>query len=224
MNPDEPDPVETGARALSPEDLAPAAAMAARAFHCDPGTRYLFPTEARRSVVLPAVLRVFIRYGLVAGSVETAGSGIEALAVWLPPPGRRTASAGRMLRAGVLTDVPALRAVESLRMLVLDTYISLFDRKGFAAPHHYLWVLCTDPDRRNHGLGTAVMRPGCERAAADGVPACLETMSESNVRYYERRGYRVMRAGRVPFGGPPVWSLCRDPGAPLHTTKGSRDA
>ena len=43
------------------------------------------------------------------------------------------------------------------------------------------------------------MRPGLERAAADGLPAYLETVTASNVVLYERSGWAV--SATVPVGG-----------------------
>ena len=45
------------------------------------------------------------------------------------------------------------------------------------------------------------------RAAADHVPAFLETGVERNVAYYERFGFRVVDDDDSPLDGPHVWFM-----------------
>ena len=43
-----------------------------------------------------------------------------------------------------------------------------------------------------------------------GVPCCLETSTEENRRFYERRGFE-QAAEIILAGGPDTWWLRRDP-------------
>lgn len=77
-----------------------------------------------------------------------------------------------------------------------------------SAPHWYLGVLATRPDRWGGGLASAVIAPGLVRAEEDGVDCCLETSTLSNRDFYQRRGFT--QAVPVPFdGGPPTWWMTR---------------
>lgn len=80
-----------------------------------------------------------------------------------------------------------------------------------ARPFWYLGVLATHPDVQGRGLATAVMRPGLDRAAADGWDCWLETSTERNRRFYAGRGFTQSRAVDIP-GGPPTWWLRRPHG------------
>jgi hypothetical protein len=50
-------------------------------------------------------------------------------------------------------------------------------------------------------------------AAADraGLPAYLETASDTNVAIYRRLGFEVAREVDLPDGGPRCWLMRRDP-------------
>jgi hypothetical protein len=60
-----------------------------------------------------------------------------------------------------------------------------------STPYWYLGVLGTRPDRAGRRLGRAVMAAGLRRAAADGLPAILETSNPANVEVYRRAGWEV---------------------------------
>lgn len=52
--------------------------------------------------------------------------------------------------------------------------------------------------------------PTIEKADRLGIASCLETSTEENRRFYERRGFE--QAGEIILrGGPDTWWLRRDP-------------
>jgi ribosomal protein S18 acetylase RimI-like enzyme len=78
-------------------------------------------------------------------------------------------------------------------------------------PAWYLDRVGVDPARRGEGIGRALIQFGLIRAAADGLPAYLETATERNVGLYRSLGFRVVTEGDVPGGGPRIWFLRWDP-------------
>lgn len=79
-----------------------------------------------------------------------------------------------------------------------------------AEPHWYLGVLATRPQRQREGLATAVLAPVLDEADRHGLSCCLETSTEGNRRFYERRGFTQATDIVLP-GGPATWWLCRAP-------------
>ncbi|MET8529396.1 GNAT family N-acetyltransferase [Micromonospora sp. NPDC005172] len=71
-------------------------------------------------------------------------------------------------------------------------------------PFWYLGVLGTHPDSAGRGWGRAVMRAGLARAAADGLPAILETSKPANVKLYRRVGWEVVGSLAEPV---PTWIM-----------------
>ena len=92
----------------------------------------------------------------------------------------------------------------------LVTYRKALAATSPADPYWYLGVLATHPARRREGLATAVLAPGLGEADRDGIACCLETSTEANRRFYERRGF-VEQAEVVIPSGPPTWWLRRAP-------------
>jgi len=80
-----------------------------------------------------------------------------------------------------------------------------------ADPYWYLGVLATHPTRQGEGLATAVLTPVLGEADRDGLACCLETSTETNRRFYERRGFIEPTAVELP-AGPPTWWLHRPAG------------
>ncbi len=52
---------------------------------------------------------------------------------------------------------------------------------------------------------------GHEMADKRGLPVYLETFTLPNVRFYERRGYRVIDEHQMATGPYTVWAMRRDP-------------
>ncbi|MFG1884452.1 GNAT family N-acetyltransferase [Micromonospora sp. NPDC049102] len=77
-------------------------------------------------------------------------------------------------------------------------------RQGGAVRDWYLGVLGTHPDSAGRGWGRAVMRAGLARAAADGLPAILETSKPANVELYRRAGWEVVGSLAEPV---PTWVM-----------------
>ncbi len=78
--------------------------------------------------------------------------------------------------------------------------------------HLYLATMGTVPEHQGRGLGAATLAPGLEFADAHDLPACLETSSEANVRFYGSLGFEVVRDWRIAYGaGPQLWLLQRRP-------------
>jgi GNAT superfamily N-acetyltransferase len=79
-----------------------------------------------------------------------------------------------------------------------------------AEPYWYLGVLATQPARQREGLATAVLAPVLDEADRNGIACCLETSTEDNRRFYERRGF-VESTDVVLPAGPRTWWLRRPP-------------
>jgi GNAT superfamily N-acetyltransferase len=78
--------------------------------------------------------------------------------------------------------------------------------------HLYLATTGTTPALQRRGLGRRTLEPGLELADRDGLIACLETSSTSNVRFYEHLGFAVVRHWRIADGaGPDLWTMQREP-------------
>ena len=94
----------------------------------------------------------------------------------------------------------------------LAAYRSAVAAAAPAERYWYLGVLATRPERQREGLASAVLAPVLEQADQVGIACCLETSTETNLRFYEKRGFLETTEVAIA-GGPPTWWLRRPPGA-----------
>ncbi|MFI1992104.1 GNAT family N-acetyltransferase [Actinoplanes sp. NPDC020271] len=165
------------------------------AFTADPVLRWLFPDDATYPVHAAKFFGRLFDKRVHRDSIWIADGGNSA-AIWEPP------SDGTPIPELEL-DVPA-----DVKARV-DAYDHTVHALLPATPYWYLGVLGTHPDHHGRRLGHALMAEGLERAAADGVPAILETATEGNVGMYERAGWEVIASATDPL---PFWVLRQDHG------------
>jgi ribosomal protein S18 acetylase RimI-like enzyme len=178
------------------------------AFESDPAFRYFFPDDAdyRRHA------GKFVGY-LFAKRVSRQTvwviDGGAAVAMWDPPAAAtvdhgalRQRQAGQSLVAAPAQPTLDLPAATIARITAYDSDIHAALPSG---PHWYLGLLATHPDFAGRRWGRTVMNPGLERAAADRLPAYLETSNPYNVGLYRRAGWEV--AGSRTAQGVKIWIM-----------------
>lgn len=150
------------------------------AFVNDPVLRYMFPDDATYPRYADAFFGRLFDKRVRKGTIWTIGRG-ASVAMWDAP------VAGHEPPDDTLTaQLPA----DALAR------VNAYDHAVHAAlpttPFWYLGVLGTHPDHAGRRWGHAVMRAGLHRAAADGLPAILETSNPANVEVYRRAGWEVV--------------------------------
>lgn len=179
-----------------------------RAFLDYPLMRYAMPDDARRlratTSLYGAILSDCLSHGEVFGT-----AGCAAVACWLPP-GTTVPGLARQLRAGIAA-LPFRFGVRGLRRLLDYDRVAVELHHRYAPePHWYLAAIGVDTDRQRQGLGSRLLEPQLARADREGIPCYLDTHRESNVRLYERHGFRVTWEGPAPGHPVTVWSMRRD--------------
>jgi ribosomal protein S18 acetylase RimI-like enzyme len=74
-----------------------------------------------------------------------------------------------------------------------------------STPHWYISVLATHPRAAGRRFGHSAMQAGLRAAAADGMPAYLETANPTNVAMYRRAGWEVTAQVQLP--DLPIWIM-----------------
>jgi ribosomal protein S18 acetylase RimI-like enzyme len=159
------------------------------AFADDPALRYMFPADDEYRAGAAAFFGHLFDIRVAAGSIWVVDGG-SAVAMWEAPGNVAEGSLDDVLPGDALRRVTAYnRAVHAIMP---------------AGPYWYLGVLGTHPDSRGRRWGHAVMTQGLKRAAADGLPAVLETTTPGNVEMYRRAGWEVVAALEAPV---PTWVM-----------------
>jgi ribosomal protein S18 acetylase RimI-like enzyme len=191
-------------------DVVPVCAMLARAFDDDPIATFLMPSNRRRPFGLRAFFRIqmttdFLPFGGVYTTDDHAGA-----AMWAPPGKPMPAKLKELW--SVLPVLPYVAGRNFSRSLRFLAKIEAMHPKE---PHWYLATLGTEPARQGQGVGSALLQPVLDRCDAEGTRAYLESSKEKNIPFYRRHGFEV--TGEVKLaGGPPLWTMWRDPRPPAH--------
>ncbi len=191
----------SGVRVATLADLGRIARTATRAFADDPLFRWFFPDAEAYDTAAPNLFgylaKKSVSFGATYVTPDAAAIGIYQL------PGRPEPEP-----SGESEDAPAPPPE------LVEKFTALGELMAANTPpelHWYLNVLATHPDWQRQGLGTAIIGPVAERCADEGLPLYLETQTASNVAYYGHLGFTVRSEWDVPFGGPHMWGMIREP-------------
>lgn len=182
-----------------------ALATVVAAFGTDPLLRWVWPDDDRYAGCAPGFFGLLLDLRLDSGEVWVA-DGAAAVAMWDPPGGLYRPPPEERWAAVQAGFTPGERAAWA-------AYDASMSVPAAAGPHWYLGVLATAPARQGSGLGRAVTAPMLSAADRAGVPAYLETASETNVAIYRRLGFEVEREVDMPDAGPRCWLMRRSPQA-----------
>jgi GNAT superfamily N-acetyltransferase len=207
------EPAAANVRRLKRRDIENLIALYRRAFWDDPAIEFILPDERTRGRILDAYMRMMIRLGFAEGLAQTIDGedGLRCGSVWIAP-GKAPVGIVPMVRAGFLQLIAGTRNVTSLRkFFALSARIEKMHKKDVQEAHWYLAVLAVDPPQQGKGFGGLVLGPELEEADRRGLPCYVETSKSRNVTFYEKQGFVVNKEIAIPMGGPPLWTLIRQP-------------
>jgi ribosomal protein S18 acetylase RimI-like enzyme len=192
---------------LRPDQLGEAAAVLARAFQDDPAWSWVIPNPHRRATLLPWLFKV--GFEVTDADVWTTPGVVHGAARWMPP-GRPGMRLGPALVALVTTPLRLRDA--TTRFLAYGRAVENMRSRAARGPHWYLAGIGVEPALQRQGIGTALMQPGLEGAARDGLPVVLLTNSATNLPFYRQHGFEVaFEADEGPAGAPHAWAMIRRP-------------
>ncbi|MET7946598.1 GNAT family N-acetyltransferase [Micromonospora sp. NPDC005324] len=189
----------------TPADRATVVDTLVAAFVKDPILRSLFPDEETYPRYAAAFFGHLFDRRVHRKSIWTIGGG-ASVALWDPPTGQPAAGTAAVPAAA--HGVPEVSPYPPDVLARVQGYDDVVHDALPAFPFWYLGVLGTHPDSAGRGWGRAVMRAGLDRAAADGLPAILETSNPGNVELYRRAGWEVMSFLPEPV---PTWLMQQPP-------------
>lgn len=192
-------PVRVGG--IADRDAAVATIVAA--FASDPLVTWLFRGD-RYQPGATAFFACLYDMRLGGGEIRVTDD-LAAVSLWTPPGGYREATEERQARWEVFE-----REAESAEAERFAQFVAALDEHGELPDCWQLGVLGTHPARQGEGLGSSVVTPLLEVADADGLPVHLETAIETNIGFYQRFGFEVLRVLDVP-DGPRIWEMWREP-------------
>jgi ribosomal protein S18 acetylase RimI-like enzyme len=198
----------TEVRPATVHDVEPLAAMLARAFAHDPFYAYLAGDAPERAERMRQGWLGILRHASDGLSTTFTTDDHAGAAIWHPP-GYSGASF-----IGSLRLMPSVARLSGgfRRLREIAHAISALERRRahhVPGPHYYLSALGVEPERQGEGIGTSLLAPVLERAAAESVPAYLETATARNVLLYERLGFEVVEELTLPRTDVHGWLMLR---------------
>lgn len=195
-------------RQLHVEQIDTAAASLAAAFMKDPLQTYTFPDETERREKSPAHFKAILQFGLQFGEVHSSLN-TEGCIVWLRP--KETTITPEKAEQGGLTKLPLLLGEDAAyRFLSALEFIDPLHSQDVPEPHWYVMVIGVHPDHCGRGIGQALLERVMKRAESNGEPVYLETAQPSNVSFYTKMGFRVLRELTEPTSGLKMWTFKKD--------------
>ncbi len=196
----------TSLRAGRPDEARELAALLARAFAGDRVLDwFLRPWSRERATKL--FFAQMVADALPHGGVRVDDS-FSACAVWLPPDAQPA-------RGGVFADLAntlwKLRVASPLRLARLNAVIRTSTEIHPPEPCYYLSFVASLPEVRGRGLASALIDETLAVADAEGMPAFLETADAAKVGFYQRFGFELTGQAQLPFGGPMLNLMWREP-------------
>jgi GNAT superfamily N-acetyltransferase len=189
-------------------DLDALAGTLSDAFFDDPVMAWLLKDEESRRRRLVGLFSTQLKAHYFSHGAVWTSPDRSAAALWSPP------GHAIMHPLTVLAYSPDLvRALGRNTLRAIRT-LNHVERQHPKDPHWYLGVLGTRTASQGKGLGSAALGPVLRRCDREGIPAYLESSKFSNLAFYRRHGFEVTGEIALPFGGPSVWPMWRDPRTP----------
>ena len=192
-------------RPMQAADLAGCALAIAQAFAWhEPWGAWVLPDESRREATLLGLVGADLRDRFLPhGECSTIGAACVTL--WVPPPSHPGAPAFANRRDDAAYEIYGEQG-ETLR--AGDEVVRELRPPG---DHWYLDTIATSPTLMGRGLGGRLLDHDLAIRDARGESAALDTHTQVNVAFYERRGFEVVAEGKLPGEGPDLFMMVRPP-------------
>lgn len=202
-------PLPHGFLRLDESHLERASQVFTRAFHNDALQSYVFPDEDERRRLSPAHFNPLVRLGLMAGEVWASDENLSGLCIAVPP-GKKIQEE-ELVQSGFFELPQAIGQVAFDRFAAFLQHVEPFHLEDVKGDHWYIFILGVDAQHQGKGLGAKLLAPVFADADEKGLPCYLETAQASNVRFYEKVGFKVRRSGTEPKSGLAFWTFLREP-------------
>jgi GNAT superfamily N-acetyltransferase len=195
-------------RLLSLADVEPAAQVLAQAFQDDPLCAYLLPFKWTRIKTLVKLFRVYGEINIKSGRGYGVGEPLQGVAYWKTPEqeslsvsigalGKFLPLLFTMYPIGLFRARPILSQTDALH----DKYAS--------EPHYYLDNIGVLPSAQGQGYSSRLIRPILALADEKKVIVYTDTVTRSNVAFYEHFGFQCAEESTIPGTGITVFALRR---------------
>jgi len=167
------------------EDKARIIEALCNAFQYDPQTQYILGEKGNKQRKLRRLMAYAFEFGLANGKVEISEER-NAVAIWKMR-NSKNMTVHLILESLLFLMTYGLKGLK--RISDMEERIAKFYPENIN--FKYLWILGTDPMEQGKGYGSAILSQARGQYEHDSVPIYLETSSESNARYYQKKQFSL---------------------------------
>ena len=172
----------------------------------DPIGNFMFQNEPNHF----ALKKRFFRSLVTSCSTKAVRQGIspalEAVSIWFPP--GMDHSEDQDTDHFSLQDFADPKSME--RMQAVNDVITALTVDLGKEPQWYLHLVAVQPQFRNQGYSSRLIRPMLFKAESEKLPCTLITQSMDNVRKYEHWGFKLLKEMPVPDSREKFCSMRKD--------------
>jgi ribosomal protein S18 acetylase RimI-like enzyme len=210
---------------LAPPDFDLAAVLLAEAFYDNPSHEYIFDDPSTRLKSLQWGLRANLKLNLapptpigqsfaLVESEQPAGMRqIKAMAFWHPPESNSPSLSAKVQSGWLLAPLKFGRATSKRLSEVMTAMEQIKKQVLGQNKAWYLNNMAVDKKLRGTGVGTQLLTQQLRsRVIPSGFPAILMTQKQTNVRFYQKLGFKIVHESLIGKGHKAFtsWCLCFD--------------
>ena len=196
---------------LQKTDLKKAGEILAYAFQEDPVWKKFIEDYIKKDHISSCIFESPIHYSWKYGEVYASSRNLEGIIAWLP---NTTADLTfwRMMRSGAIKAGKKMGIKASKKMGQIfkpteeDRHKNMKDRA-----YIYILIVGVNPEYQKQGFGSKLLRALFEKSDNINTPIYLETQTESNVKMYEKYGFKILKEINLPILNLPMWEMKRNP-------------
>jgi ribosomal protein S18 acetylase RimI-like enzyme len=154
-------------------------------FKNDPHLRWLVGEETNKEKRMKQMMAYAFEYCMVNGEIHFSHDK-KAVALWKKPDSSKM-SFGLMIESIKFLIVFGLKRMKKIGKMEQDLSVKYPDKNNYI----YLWFLGTLSSEQGKGYGSILLNHQFEKAMEEGKIIILETSTDKNVSYYQRKGFEV---------------------------------
>ena len=190
-------------------EISQATLVLADAFKEDPLFRILFGDAAKNSYKYTLVAKFMIRYCYKYGNVYASSEKFEGIMA-ITQDEYTYMSLWRMIRSGSIFPFLSIGFKSFMKATTLSPIDAArkkhMKNKSFA----YLQIIGVASENQGKGHGGKLLKELIAMTDEAKLPIYLETETESNVRLYERFGFKTLEEMNLPIINQPMWAMTRE--------------
>lgn len=191
-------------------EIRQATVVLADAFKEDPLFKVLFGGAVKNSHKYTLVAKFMIRYCYKYGDVYASSENFEGIMA-ITQDKYTYMSLWRLIRSGSIFPFLSIGFKSFMKVAIALSPIDDTRKKHMKnMPFAYLQIIGVASENQGKGYGGKLLKELIAMTEKAKLPIYLETETESNVRLYERFGFKTLEEMNLPVINQPMWTMLRE--------------